>query len=111
MKISETRAAVFRCVASPSSAEIRWLYRGQPVTQSQRWIRVSDHKLTVLLGRMDRSAKSQHNLSNVYFQCEIRLKGQVLVSAPAKLTVAGKIYWNHLAIHHKMCFKIQYKNI
>lgn len=89
VKISETKA-VFRCIASPPSAKIRWLYRGQPIAQNIRWIRESDHKLTVLLARMDRTIKSPHVLNNIYFQCEVRLKGHVLVSAPAKLTLAGK---------------------
>lgn len=86
VKPSDGRAA-FRCNVSPPSAEVRWLWRGQPVVQN-RWIRVSRHKLTVHLGKMDKKARLPHNLEKGFFQCEARLKGNVLVSAPAKLIIA-----------------------
>ncbi|XP_035204570.1 uncharacterized protein LOC118179504 isoform X2 [Stegodyphus dumicola] len=79
---------VFRCSASPSIAQIQWLYKGQPVPHN-RWIKVSDRKLTVHLGRMEKGSRLPHHLENGYFQCEVRLKGKVLVSAPAKLILAG----------------------
>lgn len=86
VKPSDGRAT-FRCNVSPPSAEVRWLWRGQPVVQN-RWIKVSRHKLTVHLGKMDKKSRLPHNLEKGFFQCEARIKGKVLVSAPAKLIIA-----------------------
>ncbi|GBN94973.1 Interference hedgehog, partial [Araneus ventricosus] len=89
VKVSEVRA-VFRCEASPPGTEIRWLQNGHPVSQN-KWIKVSGKKLTILLGKMENISRqtSHFDLHNdLYFQCEIRYKGKVLVSAPAKLILA-----------------------
>ncbi|GFU05367.1 interference hedgehog [Trichonephila clavipes] len=89
VKVSEGKA-VFRCEASPPGTEIRWLMNGHPVTQN-KWIRVAGKKLTVLLVKFENASKvtshfNDHN--DPYFQCEIRFRGKVLVSAPAKLILA-----------------------
>nr|XP_042905272.1 cell adhesion molecule-related/down-regulated by oncogenes [Parasteatoda tepidariorum] len=89
VKTSEGRA-VFRCEASPPGAEILWSFKGGPLPHN-RWIKVSDQKLTVLFGKMDNSSRSAHFLeffSDAYFQCEIRFKGKALVSPPANLYIA-----------------------
>lgn len=86
VKISDGRAA-FRCNVSPPNAEVRWLLKGQPILHN-RWIKVSGYKLMVQLGRMDKNSRLSHHIEHGYFQCEARLKGKVLVSAPAKLIVA-----------------------
>ncbi|GIY05785.1 hypothetical protein CDAR_506581 [Caerostris darwini] len=88
-KMSEGRV-IFRCEASPPGTEIRWLQNGHPVSQN-KWIKVAGKKLTVLLGKMENASRLTSHFdfyNDIYFQCEIRYRGKVLVSAPAKLILA-----------------------
>lgn len=102
--------AVFKCSASPSSADIRWLFNGTPLYESSfEGIRISRHKLVIRLPKLinntttttqhnallsSSSSSSSHSSSSSItfqggvFQCVAQLKSRAIVSQPAKLILA-----------------------
>ena len=82
--------AVFKCTASPSTAEIRWLYNGNPIGEdSYEGIRITRHKLAIRLPKVnDNENSSNFSFNDGVFQCEAHHKNRVIISQPAKLIVA-----------------------
>lgn len=97
---ADGRRITFKCLVSPSEAQIKWLLNGTILNDgSYEWIKMSENKLSIKLQksfdvseiiREQRSHHENHNLNlqGAVFQCLAELNEQVIVSQPAKLIIA-----------------------
>lgn len=90
--------AVFKCTASPTTADIRWLHNGTPVYQSgSSGLKISRNKLVLKLPKSREnvtsgSAADSIHLTHLFhggvFQCLAQHKSRAIVSQTAKLILA-----------------------
>ena len=93
--------AVFKCMASPASTDIRWLHNGSPVYQSAtNGLKISRNKLVLKLPKSlknSTSGSANHRSDSIHlthlfhggvFQCLAQHKSRAIVSQTAKLILA-----------------------
>lgn len=98
---ADGRRITFKCLVSPSEAQIKWLLNGTILNDgSYEWIKMNENKLSIKLQKsfdvseIIREQRSHHpnhdhlNLQGAVFQCLAELNEQVIVSQPAKLIIA-----------------------